>query len=425
MTESGEIEASVPPELIRRLNDEPGKVSVAQLRKIPADRWVSALDGASMHARAKQRLAQACADFPEFVSVCRRLLLQVSFGNALAREIIAKPNWDNLQKILDDAGVRGAETKEAFARHLGPLLMNKRLIFWTLKLVFGNPRNTLSALIAMFADGEAQVRLEAVKALRTFDNSQTEADLVYALDDTSKDVRAEALRILKERLPEEHLASITARAVEEAGKLDEILRVARHFLLALPEKVPGLGPVVELLKISAKGTGAFFGTAAKAAAGAAGGVADAAASAKESVSGAFGRLRRQKGQGVGIVRSVCSFPSSTGSFSGLVAHIVVLASVDIATGNVFAGVAEAVGPLIVVLIILDSLFIAYAQAIDEYREEKQRQDLPKYWGYIVAKLSALEKEDVRAICMRSHRISHDRGGTVVPSTQNTWAAVPN
>jgi hypothetical protein len=62
-------------------------------------------------------------------------------------------------------------------------------------------------------------------------------------------------------------------------------------------------------------------------------------------------------------------------FLWLIAHIAVLAGVDFATGNVFAGVAEAVGPLIVVLIILDSLFIAYAQAIDEYRETKQRQDL--------------------------------------------------
>jgi len=292
--ESGEIEASVPPELIRRLNDEPGQVSLARMREISADRWVSALDGASLNARAKRRLAQASADIPDFAPVCRRLLSQVGFGNALANEIIAEPNWAALQKILDDAGIREADTKEAFGRRLGPLLVSKGLIFWTLKVVFGNPRNTLSVLIAMFADREAEIRLEAVRALKTYDISDIESDLIYALDDTSKDVRAEALRVLKDRLPEEHLASITAQAVDEAGKVNDILRATRQFLLGLPAKVPGLGPVIEFLKASAKGTGVFFGTAARAARGAAGGVADAAGSAKNSILGAFGKLGRQR-----------------------------------------------------------------------------------------------------------------------------------
>jgi hypothetical protein len=62
---------------------------------------------------SKAEAGQACADFPEFVPVCRRLLLQVSFGNALAREIIAEPNWDALQKILAATSVITKKRKKS------------------------------------------------------------------------------------------------------------------------------------------------------------------------------------------------------------------------------------------------------------------------------------------------------------------------
>lgn len=90
---------------------------------------VPVLDGSFLNLQAKERLAHACTNFAPFSPVCRRLLLQAGFGNALASEIIPEPNWSALQKILDDAGVRETESKEAFARRLGPLLVNKSPIF--------------------------------------------------------------------------------------------------------------------------------------------------------------------------------------------------------------------------------------------------------------------------------------------------------
>jgi hypothetical protein len=282
VTEPGEIETSVPPELIRSLNDEPGEVSLAQLRAIPADRWISALDGASLNARAKQRLAEACADFFEFVPICRRLLLQTGFGNALANEIRSETNWSALQSMIDKSGLREADTREEFARRLGPLLVQKRLLFWCLRVAFS--RGTLNALVAMFADREASVRLEALEALETYDISETESDLIYALDDTSEKVRSKALEALKQRVSPERLEMITAQAVEEARGLSDLVASARQQVLGLYQKIPGVEPLLEALRVSAKGARSALESVSDVAGGAATTVAEAASSVRSSLS---------------------------------------------------------------------------------------------------------------------------------------------
>jgi len=62
-------------------------------------------------------------------------------------------------------------------------------------------------------------------------------------------------------------------------------------------------------------------------------------------------------------------------FLSLIAHIGALLGINIVTDSVFAPVVEPLVPLFVVLMVLSSLIIAFAMAMDEYREEKQRQDL--------------------------------------------------
>ena len=285
MIESREIETSIPRDLLRRLNDEPELVSLAQLREIPADRWVSALDGASLHARAKRRLAQACADFPEFVSVCRRLLLQVGFGNALANEIRSDPNWSALQSMIDKSGLRKADSRDEFARRLGTLLVQKPLLFWCLRIAFS--RGTLSALVTMFTDREASVRLEALKALESYDISKTEADLIYALDDTSEQVRSRALQDLKQWVPPERLAMITAEAVEEASRLSELVQTARQQIQGLYRNVPGLEPLLDAVRRSAKAISSALGSVSNVAEGAAVTVAGKTNSVRSSLAEKF------------------------------------------------------------------------------------------------------------------------------------------
>lgn len=292
MGEPREIETSIPPDLIRSLDQDPDKVPLAQLRESPADRWLSALDGASLNVEAKQRLAQACADFPEFAPLCRRLLLQTGFGNALANEIRSETNWSALQSMIDKSGLREADTREEFVRHLGQLLVQKRLLFWCLRVAFS--RGMLNALVAMFTDREASVRLEALKALETYDISATEADLIYALDDTNEQVRARALQYLKLRIPAERLAMITAEAVDEARRLSELVQTARQQIVGLYKKIPGVETVLEAISASARGARSAFGSVADVASGVAARVGDAASSVSSSLSEKF--RKRDGGQ---------------------------------------------------------------------------------------------------------------------------------
>jgi HEAT repeat protein len=228
----------IPANLISSLNADPDSVPLSSIQQTPIGQWLQAIDAGTLNVRAKKRLAQASAGVPEFLPVARRLLLQVGFGNALAIEIASEPRWSELQSLIDQAGLRGTDTHEDFVRHLGPLLVQKRLLFWCLRVALS--RRTASAFVSMFADRETSVRLEALRALKTYDISETESDLVYALDDTSDQVRSEALQTLKERLSPERLAMITAEAVEEAGLLSELVRTAK----SVYQKIPGVEHVL-------------------------------------------------------------------------------------------------------------------------------------------------------------------------------------
>lgn len=285
MTELGEAASAIPPDLIGLLNEKPAEVSVQQLREVQSDRWLEALDGALLNPRGKERLALACADFPEFAPVCRKLLLQTGFGNALANEIRSETNWSALQSMIDNSGLREAGTRDEFVRRLGPLLVQKRLLFWCLRVAFS--RGTLNALVAMFADREASVRLEAIKALETYDISAAEADLIYALDDTSDQVRSRALQDLKERVRPERLAMITAEAVDEAGRLSELVGTARQQILGLYKRIPGVETVLEAIRASSRGARSALESVSNVASGAAASAADVASSVGSSLSEKF------------------------------------------------------------------------------------------------------------------------------------------
>jgi hypothetical protein len=282
VSEPQEIESAILPNLIRSLNEDPAEVSLTQLREIAADQWVSALDGVSLNVRAKEKLAQACADFSGFGSVCRRLLLQTGFGTALANEIRSETNWLALKSMIDKSGLREADTRDEFVRRLGPFLVQRRLLFWGLRVTFS--RGTLNALVAMFADREASVRLEALNALETYDISATESDLIYALDDTSEKVRSTALEVLKQRVSPERWGMITAEALEEARGLSDLIASARQQVLGLYQNIPGVGPVLEALRVSAKGARSALESVSDVAGGTATSVAQTAISVRSSLS---------------------------------------------------------------------------------------------------------------------------------------------
>lgn len=283
-----EKEAAIPSDFVRGLNEEPDEVSLDQLRGVAAVDWIAALDSASLNARAKGKLAEAGAGFPAFAPVCRRLLLQTGFGNALANEIRSESNWPALQTMIDKSGLRQADTREEFVRRLGPLLVQRRMLFWCLRVAFS--RGTLNAVLEMFADREVSVRMEALKAIESYDISQTESDLIYALDDTSRKVRSEALQALKQRVSPERLAMITAQAVEEAHGFSDLVNAARQQVVGLYQKIPGVEPMLAAIRASAAGARSALESVSDAAEGAAASVAEATSSVRSSISR---RLRKR------------------------------------------------------------------------------------------------------------------------------------
>jgi uncharacterized membrane protein YebE (DUF533 family) len=266
--------AAIPQEVIDRLRaaTDPG-VWKAALRQYPAPSWLDLMAQDKLPVDARKSLATACEGEAEYLHVVMRLADQTSLGEAIARQIVAEPNWSRLQRENDRAGLSHAHTKEQLATSLSKLVVNRDLLFLFLGILFS--RSSLAAIAGLFVDNDKAVRLEAARVLGTFNIAETEQALVAALDDTDEKVREQALQILKAQLPEERLVGILRAARERAESMQSAVKTAKDTLFSLPSNIPGISTIVGAMN-----------TAFSAATTAAGGVAGVAGQAASTIGSA-------------------------------------------------------------------------------------------------------------------------------------------
>jgi hypothetical protein len=261
--------------------------------------WVEAMNNDLLNRSAKLRLAEACKDRPEFFPVAARLLEQNGFGVALAREILEVGSWQRYQEIIGEYGINAAGTKEEKINALGKLLVSKKLLFWSLGIVFS--KSAVRGFLSLFRDSDSEVRLAALEAIETYDIALSESALIMALDDTERKLRTRALAALKAKLPEARLMSIIQQDLQQTRKVGEAAKKARETIISAGLNLPGLKQLLPHLKSLGDNTSAIV-TDGAAFVGSA--VSSTASSVSTSVNSAFKRLTRQTST------STCESPES-------------------------------------------------------------------------------------------------------------------
>ena len=235
------------------------------LSKYPVDAWLGTLMDDTLSIDARKSLVRGCEGQTAYLPLVIRLLDQTSLGEAIARQIVAEPNWDRLQEKIIGAGLKNASDKEQLATSLSKLVVNKDLIFLFLGILFS--RASLGAIAGIFVDGDKAVRLEAARILGTFDISATEHALVAALDDTDEKVRDEVLRALRQKLPEERLVAVIQSSREKAESMQSATKSARDMIFSLPSTIPGMGKVFTAMNaafsVAAAAAGGLVSTASQ------------------------------------------------------------------------------------------------------------------------------------------------------------------
>lgn len=285
MAENG----AIPQDVIERLKatTEP-TVWKTVIRQYSAPQWLDLLAQDKLPVDARKALATACEGEPEYLPVVIRLVDQTSLGEAIARQIVAEPNWSRLQAQNERAGLANAQTKEQLAASLSKLVVNRDLLFLFLGILFS--RSSLAAIAGLFVDNDKAVRLEAARVLGTFDILETEQALVAALDDTDQKVREEALQILKAKLPEEHLVGILRSARERAESMQSAVKTAKETLFSLPSNIPGMGTIIGAMNSAFSAATAAAGGVVAVAGQAAASIGSAASSVASQVSSRWGQM---------------------------------------------------------------------------------------------------------------------------------------
>jgi len=280
---------AIPQEVIDRVKTatDPG-VWKAALRQHSAPQWLDLLAQDKLPVDARKALATACEGEAEYLAVVIRLVDQTSLGEAIARQIVAEPNWSRLQRENERAGLPNAQTKEQLATSLSKLVVNRDLLFLFLGILFS--RSSLAAIAGLFVDNDKAVRLEAARVLGTFNITETEQALVAALDDTDEKVREQALQILKAQLPEEHLVGILRAARERAESMQSAVKTAKDTLFSLPSNIPGIGSIVGAMNTALSAVTTAAGGVAGVAGQAATTIGSAASSVASKVSSRWGEL---------------------------------------------------------------------------------------------------------------------------------------
>lgn len=281
--------ATIPQEALDRLKMS-GDVTAwkAVLAQHSAAAWLDALSQDKVPIEARKNLATACEGQPAYLPVVIRLADQTSLGEAIARQIVAEPNWSRLQKQNANAGLHQAQTKEQLAASLSKLVVNRELLFLFLGILFS--RASLAAIVGLFVDKDKTARLEAVRVLGSFDIAGSEQALIAALDDTDETVRQTALDVLKAKLSEERLIDIVRSARERAESMQSAVKTAKDTILSLPSNVPGMGRVVSAMNTAYSAVTSAAGGVAGVAGQAAASIGSAASSVASRISSRWGDL---------------------------------------------------------------------------------------------------------------------------------------
>ena len=281
--------AAIPQDVIDRLKASTDQgVWKTALRQHSAPQWLDLLAQDKLPVDARRALATACEGEAEYLPVVIRLVDQTSLGEAIARQIVAEPNWSRLQRENDRAGLPHAQTKEQLATSLSKLVVNRDLLFLFLGILFS--RSSLAAIAGLFVDNDKAVRLEAARVLGTFSIAETEQALVAALDDTDEKVREQALQILKAQLPEERLVGILRAARERAESMQSAVKTAKDTLFSLPSNIPGIGTIVGAMNTAFSAVTTAAGGVVGVAGQAATTIGSAASSVASQVSSRWGDL---------------------------------------------------------------------------------------------------------------------------------------
>ena len=81
------------------------------LSKYPVDAWLGTLMDDTLSIDARKSLVRGCEGQTAYLPLVIRLLDQTSLGEAIARQIVAEPNWDRLQEKIIGAGLKNASDK--------------------------------------------------------------------------------------------------------------------------------------------------------------------------------------------------------------------------------------------------------------------------------------------------------------------------
>ena len=250
--------------------------------------WVMAINNDIFNKSGKMRLAEACKKTPAFFHVAVRLLEQNAIGIALAREILEDENWAKYQEILEEHNIKESDTKEKMINALGRLLVSKKLIFWSLSIVFS--KSAVRGFLSFFRDADSEVRRKALEAIETYDIELSEPALVMALDDSDKKVRTAALGALKKKLPESRLMSLLDQDLTQTRTLGNSAKRASEAFLSAGLNMPGVKQLLPYLRSFADGTATIV-TDGAASVGST--VSTTASSVSTSLASAFKRLTRR------------------------------------------------------------------------------------------------------------------------------------
>ena len=173
---------------------------------------------------------------PEFLPVLNRIITRNGLGISLARSILDPERNQELKSLVEEFKVNEARDLEERVHSLGAMLGDYRVFFWGLKMLFS--KAVIKGLKSAFWDADKETRLAAVSALDSYNIIETQAIYIRALDDSSDQVRDEALAALKRKVPSEKLVEILEKQKRETASWLNLVQGVKSSLL---DAVSGIG----------------------------------------------------------------------------------------------------------------------------------------------------------------------------------------
>ncbi len=227
--------------------DDQGRKAILS---VPPPDILSMIENRSIDPSEQVRLISIIRGQPGFLPILVAMSQETGFGHAVAAEVLKAENWNELQNMVGMANFKTNLEPQDFRVALGRLLGTRSLFSWGLKVLFS--KSVLRAMSEYFRDPRKAVRVEAIRAMSALDIADTKPILIDALGDADELVRKEALRVLSEKLDAGSLADLAISINQEEKVYRGYSEQAAATIAALPEKIPGIGPVVAFMKMLAK-----------------------------------------------------------------------------------------------------------------------------------------------------------------------------